>query len=347
MPLQPSNRALILTSRPKERCSMENFKLIDIPLQPLKAGEIRIQTAYLSVDPTNRIWMSELPGYMPPVALGEIMRAVGLGRVIESNPTDFKVGDYASGLLGWQEVVTIQASHVNKIDPIEGVPLSLSLPLFLGPLGLTGLTAYFGLKHIGKPKPGETVVVSAAAGAVGSIAAQLARIAGARVVGIAGSDEKCTWLKEVAGLDATINYRKANTPDSFHAALHAACPKGIDVYFENVGGETLEAVLSQINLGARIPLCGLISQYNEAGPVRGPGNFEQILMKRAVVQGFIILDFAAEFAAAVRELAPLVLSGKIKHQESIIKGGLEVMVDAVNMLFDGKNNGKLIVDLRN
>ena len=341
MPMQPRNRALILTSRPKERCSMENFTFIDIPQQPLKAGEIRVQTVYLSVDPTNRIWMSDLPGYMPPVALGEVMRAGGLGRVIESNSPDFKVGDYAGGLLGWQEVVTIQASHVNKIDPIEGVPLSL----FLGPLGLTGLTAYFGLKHIGKPKPGETVVVSAAAGAVGSIAAQLARIAGARVVGIAGSEEKCTWLKDVVGLDATINYRKANNPDSFRAALHAACPKGIDVYFENVGGETLEAVLSQINLGARIPLCGLISQYNAAAPTHGPRNFEQILMKRALVQGFIILDFAAEFAAAVQELAPLVLSGRIKHQESVIKGGLDVMVDAVNMLFDGKNNGKLLVDL--
>jgi hypothetical protein len=271
------------------------------------------------------------------------MRAGGLGRVIESNSPDFKIGDYAGGLLGWQEIVTIQASHVNRIDPIEGVPL----PLFLGPLGLTGLTAYFGLKHIGKPKPGETVVVSAAAGAVGSIAAQLARIAGARVVGIAGSEEKCTWLKDVAGLDATINYRKANNPDSFRAALQTACPKGIDVYFENVGGETLEAVLTLINLGARIPLCGLISQYNDAAPAHGPRNFEQILMKRALVQGFIILDYAAEFSAAVRELAPLVLSGKIKHQESIVKGGLDVMVDAVNMLFDGKNSGKLLVDLRN
>lgn len=337
-----SNRGLILKSRPKERCSLENFSLVDIPLEPLRSGEIRIETLYLSVDPTNRIWMSDMPGYMPPVALGEIMRALGLGRVVESASPAYKVGDYASGLLGWQEVVTVDAAHVNKVEPIEGVPLSL----FLGPLGMTGLTAYFGLKHIGKPKAGETVVVSAAAGAVGSIAAQLARQAGARVVGIAGSDEKCSWLKDVAGLDATINYRRADSYDALHAALQAACPRGIDVYFENVGGQTLEAVLSLINLGARIPLCGLISQYNDAAALHGPGNFEQILMKRALVQGFIILDFAAEFGAAARELAPLVLGGKIKYQESIVRGGLEIMVDAVNMLFDGKNSGKLLVELR-
>jgi NADPH-dependent curcumin reductase CurA len=333
-----TSRALLLKSRPQGMVSMNNFELREQPLKPPSEGEVTVETLYLSVDPTNRIWMSDLPAYMPPVALGEVMRAIGLGRVIASSAAGWQPGDIVTGLLGWQDVQTTNPAQLNKVPVMPDAPLSL----YLGPLGMTGLTAWFGMRHIGKPRPGQTVVVSAAAGAVGSIAGQLARLSGSRVVGIAGSDDKCQWLKSVAGFDDTINYRNLG-PKELAQALDATCPQGIDVYFENVGGMTLEAVLPRLNIGARIPLCGLISQYNATEPARGPLGFEQLLMKRVLLQGFIIMDYADQFGAALQELAPMVLSGSIRFQETIVEGGLDKMVDAVNMLFAGENSGKLVV----
>lgn len=336
--LPTHGKALVLSSRPTGRVTTEHFAWRDIEVPPLQTGQVLVETLYLSVDPTNRIWMSDRPGYMPPVPLGEVMRAGGLGRVVASKTPFLRPGQLVAGLLGWQDIQVAQAATLSPINPLPDVPLSL----YLGPLGLTGLTAWFGMQHIGAPKAGETVVVSAAAGAVGSVAGQLARIAGARVVGLAGSKDKCEWLTQHAGFNAALNYHDY-TAAELSAALRETCPKGIDVYFENVGGVILEAVLPLLNNGARIPLCGLIAHYNDNEPVTGPRGFEQLLMKRVKMQGFIILDYAAEFAAALEQLAPLVVSGQIRYQETILDGGLGKMVDAVNMLFDGQNRGKLCV----
>ncbi len=334
------SRSLVLKSRPKGRVVNGDFAWQEQDLPALGAGEVLVETLYLSVDPTNRIWMSDQPAYLPPVALGSVMRAAGLGRVLASSHPGMAPGDLVAGLLGWQDFLVSPGVALSRVQAQPGVPLSL----YLGALGMTGLTAWVGMNDIGKPRAGETVVVSAAAGAVGSIAGQLARLAGARVVGLAGSPDKCAWLKSVAGFDEAIDYHQHKGP-ALGEALHKACPKGIDVYFENVGGSTLEAILPLLNNGARIPLCGLISQYNEREPVRGPLGFEQLLMKRVMLQGFIILDFAPRFGEALAQLAPLVLGGKIQFQETILKGGLERMVEAVNMLFDGKNQGKLLVQI--
>lgn len=331
------NKKLLLKSRPSGRCSFADFEMQEsaIGSADLREGEVLVAVEAYSIDPTNRIWMSDLPAYMPPVALGEVMRAIGVGRIVASRAEGYQEGDLVSGLLGWQTYAQVPAVGLNKLTLPPTIPSTLAL----GPLGMTGLTAWFGLKKIGKVQPGETVVVSAAAGAVGSVACQLAKLAGARVVGTAGSDEKCEWLLKEAGIDACINYKK--NPDLL-AALREACPKGIDVYFENVGGQTLEAVLELVNQGARIPLCGLISQYNETGPVSGPRNFSQILMKRVHLEGFIILDYVNEYAEAIAELAELVAQGKLKYQETVVEG-FENLPAAVNMLFDGANQGKLIV----
>lgn len=339
--LGKSSRALVLASRPSGRVTMGNFSWRESRLSPPQEGEVVVETLYLSVDPTNRIWMSDRPAYMPPVAIGEVMRAAGLGRILESRSPSLAKGDIVVGLLGWQDVQVSNGSALQRLDLIPDVPLSL----YLGPLGMTGLTAWFGMNEIGHPGRGDTVVVSAAAGAVGSIAGQLARLAGARVVGIAGADDKCAWLRGTAGFDEAINYRN-HTPETLAQALDAACPRGIDVYFENVGGWILEAVLPRLNKGARIPLCGLISQYNETEAVHGPLGFEQILMKSVTLRGFIVTDFMGQFREALSQLAPLVLGGKIRYQETVLEGGLTRMVDAVNMLFDGRNQGKLLVRIQ-
>ncbi|SMF60136.1 NADP-dependent oxidoreductase [Pseudobacteriovorax antillogorgiicola] len=328
------NKHFKLARRPEGMAKQDDFEMAEAPVPELKDGEFLIQTDYISLDPTNRIWMADIDQYMPPVQVGEVMRAGGVGTVIESKHSGFEKGDIVSGIIGWQTHAVSNGDFVQKVPPLGNVPKSA----LLGPLGMTGTTAYFGLLDIGKPKEGETIVVSAAAGAVGTVVCQIAKIKGMRVVGIAGTDEKCKMLEDELGVDGTINYKK----DDVAGKLDELCPDGIDVYFENVGGEILDAVLPRMNLFSRIPLCGLISSYNAEKPVPGPYNFSQLLMKRVTLQGFIILDYQERMGEAVKELGQWMIEGKIKHKETVVEG-FEKLPEALNMLFTGDNVGKLMV----
>ena len=330
------NRQWRLARRPVGTIETNDLEWREAPLPSLGQGDVRVRHIYLSLDPTNRIWMSDMVQYMPPVAIGEVMRGGTLGVVEESLDPSLNPGDIVSGLGGWQDYFVGPAQYLRKTTPPAGVPLTALMSIF----GTTGLTAYFGLLDIGRPEQGETVVVSAAAGAVGSIVGQIAKIKGCRVIGIAGSDEKCAWITDELGFDGAINYRTENVQDR----LSALCPDGIDVDFENVGGEILDTVLTQINLNARIVICGLISSYNATEPVPGPYHFANILMKRAIVQGFIILDFVSRFPEGVAALAQWLAEGRLKYEVDIV-GGLENAPTAVNRLFTGGHTGKLLVQV--
>jgi NADPH-dependent curcumin reductase len=331
------NRQLRLASRPVGDIKESDFEYREEPIPSPKEGEVLVRSIYLSLDPTNRLWMSDMEQYMPPVEIGEVMRGGIIGVVEESKNQNFKQGDLVSGMLGWQDYAIAEGNSGFSLTRLPE-PLPCPLTAFMGPLGATGCTAYFGLLDIGQPKVGETVVVSAAAGAVGSIVGQIAKIKGCRVVGITGSDEKCRWLVEELGFDAAINYKTVD----LESALAQACPKGIDVYFDNVGGSILDAVLTKINLHARIPLCGLISTYNTTKPVPGPYNYSKILMKRVRVQGFIILDYIPRWSEAISDLGQWLNQGKIKYALEVIEG-LENAPTAILKLFDGNKKGKLVV----
>jgi len=331
------NRQLRLASRPVGDIKESDFDYREEPIPNPKEGEVLVRSIYLSLDPSNRIWMSDMEQYMPPVEIGEVMRGVIIGVVEESKNQNFKQGDLVSGVLGWQDYAIAEGNSGFSLTRLPD-PLPCPLTAFIGPLGFTGGTAYFGLLDIGQPKVGETVVVSAAAGAVGSIVGQIAKIKGCRVVGITGSDEKCRWLVEELGFDAAINYKTVD----LESAIAQACPNGIDVYFDNVGGSILDAVLTNINLHARIPLCGLISTYNATEPVPGPYNYSNILMKRVRVQGFIILDYIPRWSEAISDLGQWLNQGKIKHALEVIEG-LENAPKAILKLFDGNKKGKLVV----
>lgn len=331
------NRQLRLADRPVGDIKESDFEYREESIPSPKEGEVLVRSIYLSLDPTNRIWMSDMEQYMPPVEIGEVMRGVIIGVVEESKNQNFKQGDLVSGVLGWQDYVIAEGNSGFSLTRLPD-PLPCPLTAFMGPLGLTGCTAYFGLLDIGQIKVGETVVVSAAAGAVGSIVGQIAKIKGCRVVGITGSNEKCRWLVEELGFDAAINYKTVD----LESAIAQACPDGIDVYFDNVGGFILDAVLTKINLYARIPLCGLISTYNATEPVPGPYNYSKILMKRVRVQGFIILDYIPRWSEAISDLGQWLNQGKIKYALEVIEG-LENAPKAILKLFDGNKKGKLIV----
>jgi NADPH-dependent curcumin reductase CurA len=332
-----TNRTLRLRQRPEGRIDETTFELVEEPVPEIGEGEALIRTLYLSIDPTNRAWIGETPTYLPPVGIGEVMRAGGVGRVIASNTDKFAEGDLVNGLTGWQDYVV--ASEKDGI-PFLRIPKELNVPpeMILGVLGMTGLTAWYGVEQIGKPKEGETFFVSAAAGAVGSVAGQIAKIHGARVVGSAGSKAKCDWLVEELGFDAAVNRKD----DDWRAQLKRACPNGIDVDFENVGGEMMEAVFAMLNLHARVVLCGLISSYNDSEPPPGPRSFGNLLVNRVLLQGFIIIDFLPHSQQAAMQLAQWAMEGKLKDEHTIVEG-LEKAPDAVNMLFDGDNMGKLMV----
>lgn len=278
--------------------------------------------------------MNPVDTYLPMLPLGAVMRGIALGVIEESRNPGFQKGDVVQGLSGWQDYYTGDAAGFTKLPRVPGVPLTA----FFGAMGHIGFTAYFGMLDIGQPKPGETLVVSAAAGAVGSIAGQIGKIKGCRVVGIAGSDDKCEWIVKDLGFDSAINYRKENVRD----ALGAHCPKGIDIDFENVGGEIMEAVFDHLNLKARVALCGLISQYNESEAIRGPANFGLLLTKRVHLEGFIVLDYAARFPEAAMQIVPWLMSGKLKYRIDMVEG-LRQAPTALNRLFDGANTGKLLV----
>ncbi|MCF3946150.1 NADP-dependent oxidoreductase [Acidiphilium sp. AL] len=330
---QSENRQFRLARRPAGMVKREDFEFRTDRPRPPESGEIMVGVEYLSLDPAMRGWMNEGKSYIPPVRLGEVMRALGLGTVIESKAPGFAPGDTVSGQLGVQSVATVAAKDCFKVDP------SLApKPLFLSALGMTGMTAYFGLLAVGEPKPGETVVVSGAAGAVGALVGQIARIKGCRAVGIAGGAAKCRYLVDELGFDTAIDYKSEAVP----AKLREHCPKGIDVYFDNVGGQILDDCLAQINLRARVVICGAISQYNNTTPVKGPANYLSLLVNRARMQGMIVFDYADRYAEAARDIAGWMREGKLRSREDIADG-IETFPETLLKLFTGENFGKLIL----
>jgi NADPH-dependent curcumin reductase CurA len=331
------NRRIRLRSRPEGRIDGSTFELVQEEVPEPAAGQALVRNLYLSIDPTNRVWIRDEPSYLPPVAIGEVMRSGGVGRVVSSSNEGFAEGDLVTGLLGWQDYALVGEGQSTLAMPL---PREIDAPLesLVGLLGITGLTAYFGIEDIGQPKAGETVVVSAAAGAVGSVAGQLAKMRGARVVGIAGGADKCSWILEELGFDAAVDRH-----DERWRELHAeACPDGVDVDYENVGGEIMDTVFGMLNLNARVVLCGLISQYNATDPQPGPTNFPRLVSHRVRVQGFIVIDYLPQYPEATAKLGQWAAEGKVKHRDTVVEG-LEKAPEAVNMLFEGENLGKLMV----
>lgn len=329
-----TNRQLRLQSRPKGLLAPGDLELVERPVPELEEGQALAKVKYLSIDPTMRVWMA-MDSYLPAVAIGEVMRAGGLAEVLESKHPQFKKGDKVFGLAGFQEYTIIEAQSKIAFQKIPSIPF-VSETAFLGVLGMTGLTAYFGMMEIGKPKRGETLVVSAAAGATGSVAGQIGKIHGCRVVGIAGTDEKCAWLRDDLGFDAAINYRHGDWKEK----LAAATPNGVDIDYENVGGEIMGEVLNRMNLHGRVVLCGLISGYTKE--TAEPFNLGVLIVKRLKVEGFLILDYMSRFTEAAMELGKWKMMGKMKDRETVVEG-LEKAPEAINMLFTGGNIGKLIV----
>lgn len=331
-----TNKQWLLKSRPEGLFKTTDFQWQESPLpKKLKKGQVLTRVVYLSMDPTYRGWAAG-DTYVAAVPLDTVMRGICIGVVEASRNDRFSKGDVVQGMMGWQTHYVSDGSDLAVLPSTPGIPLDAHFGLF----GHIGLTAYFGLIDIAQPQKGETIVVSGAAGAVGSLVAQLGKIQGCRVVGIAGSDEKCDYLVDELGIDSAINYKTENVAE----ALQMTCPKGIDVYFDNVGGTISDAVLGQINIGARITLCGLIAQYNATEPVPGPYNYANILIKRARVQGMIVFDFLDRALEAIMPMAGWYGEGKLKYRTHIIDG-LENAPEAVNMLFSGENNGKLIVQV--
>jgi len=328
-----TNRQFLLAKRPVGAATRETFTYRQVPVGEPAAGQILVKNEYLSLDPAMRGWMNEGKSYIAPVGIGEVMRALGVGQVIASNNPGFAVGDYVNGALGVQDYFLGEPRGFYKVDP-KLAPL----PRYLSALGMTGMTAYFALLDVGAPKAGETVVLSGAAGAVGSIAGQIAKIKGCRVVGIAGGADKCKFLIDELGFDGVIDYKN----EDVHAGLKRECPKGVDVYFDNVGGDILDAVLSRLNLKARVVICGAISQYNNTEAVKGPANYLSLLVNRARMEGFVVMDYAAQFVAAGQEMAGWMAKGQLKSKEDIVEG-LETFPETLTKLFSGENFGKLVL----
>jgi len=328
------NKQWRLVARPIGLIKESDFEWREEPVPSLGDGDVLVRNIYLSLDPTNRGWVRDVKSYSPPVAIGEVMRVLAIGVVEQSRNAAFQLGDIVQGLLGWQEYALTNGADITQLPKTSSLPLTAYLGLF----GIAGPTAYFGLLDIGTPKRGETLVVSAAAGAVGSLVGQIGKIKGCRVVGIAGSDEKCRWITEELGFDAAINYKT----ESVRERLQTLCPDGIDVYFDNVGGEILDDVLSLINVRARVVICGLISLYNAVDPAPGPYNFRSILHRRARIEGFIIFDYKDRFQEAIEQLERWLTEGQLLYRVDIIDG-LENAPRAINSLFDGSNKGKLII----
>jgi NADPH-dependent curcumin reductase CurA len=331
--MKPINHQYRLAARPAGMPKRSDWAYTEEPVREPGDGELLVKVLLISLDPAMRIWMNEGRSYIAPVGLGEVMRALALGRVIASENPAFTVGDYVSGAWGVQEYAVSNGQGITKVDP-RLVPL----PVYLSALGMPGLTAYFGLLDVGQPKAGETVVVSSAAGAVGAVVGQIAKIKSCRVVGIAGGPEKCRYIGEELGFDAAIDYKKADVAQ----ALREHCPKGVDVYFDNVGGDILDAVLTQLARGARIALCGAISQYNNTTPVKGPANYLSLLVHHARMTGFIVTDFADRYGQAIHEMGGWMAAGKLKSREDVVEG-LETFPDTLLKLFKGENFGKLVL----
>ena len=327
------NRQFRLISRPVGMVKRSDFEFITVPAGEPGAGEVLVRVLYLSLDPAMRGWMNEGKSYIAPVGLGEVMRAGGVGRVVKSNDPTLAAGDLVVGITGIQDYVVSKAAGLRKIDP-QVAPL----PRYLGALGMTGLTAYFGLLDIGQPKEGETVVVSAAAGAVGAVVGQIAKIKGCRVIGIAGGAAKCSYIVDELGFDAAVDYKN----EDVRKALARHCPKGIDIYFDNVGGEILETALSLLARRARVIICGAISQYNSTTGMVGPRNYMSLLVNHALMEGFVVFDYAERYAEGMKALAGWTIEGKLKAREDVVDG-LDTFPDTLLKLFRGENFGKLVI----
>ena len=330
-----NNTRVLLASRPVGLPTRDNWTIETVPVAEPGEGEFLAEVLYLSLDPAMRGWIKEGKSYIDPVGIGDVMRAGGVGRVIESNNPSFAVGDHVLGISGVQSHWLSNGKGVRKVDPAMA-----PLPKFLGVLGMPGMTAYFGILDVGAIEEGEVVLVSGAAGAVGSLVGQIAKIKGCRVVGIAGGREKCDYLTGELGFDAAIDYKS----EPLYPAIKAACPKGIDVYFDNVGGETLDAALAFLRFRGRVALCGAISQYNSTEPVRGPQNYLSLLINRGRMEGFIVFDFEKEFGRFFRDMGQWLAEGRLQSREHIVKG-IETFPDTLLMLFDGRNQGKLVIEV--
>lgn len=331
-----TNTQCRLAARPVGLPEPTDWDIVREPAPEPKEGEFRVELEYLSIDPAMRAWMNAGRSYVPAVEVGEVMRALGIGRVIDSRHPDFQVGEHVSGLFGVQRFAVSDGSGVNRVDTRLA-----PAPVHLGVLGISGLTAYFGLLDVGRPEAGQTVVVSGAAGSVGSLVGQIARIKGCRAIGIAGGEEKCRWLVEELGFDAAIDYKQGDT----RAHLREHAPDGIDVFFDNVGGEVLEAALARLARGARVVISGSISQYNAAEAPRGPANYMQLLVARASMTGFVIFDYEARYGEGLAQLAQWLRDGKLRSHEDLARGDIEHFPDMLLRLFRGENRGKLLLDL--
>jgi len=298
-------------------------------------GEFLVKVDHISLDPAMRGWLNDVRSYLPPVQIGEVMRAAVTGTVVESNHPDFAVGDAVTGNLGVTQYAVTDGEGVQKIDTSVAGPAT-----WLGALGMPGLTAYHGLHEVGEMKAGDTVVISAAAGAVGSVAGQLAKAKGCTVIGIAGGPEKCAWLKEI-GFDEAIDYKNENVLKR----LREVAPKGIDVYFDNVGGDILDAALANLRRGARVIICGAVSTYNDETLAPGPKRYMSLLVFRAKMQGFLVFDYPDKDAAAIAEMSDLISSGKLVARETVVEGGVEDFGRTLLGLFEGRNTGKLVLKI--
>ena len=330
------NRQVRLAARPMGLPKPSDWKFTEEAVRDPAEGELLVEVSHISLDPAMRGWMNDAKSYIRPVAIDEVMRAGGAGKVIASRHPDFKAGDLVAGSFGVQKYALSDGKGVRKVDT-RFAPLST----YLGALGMPGMTAYFGLLDIGKPKAGETVVVSGAAGAVGSVVGQIAKIKGCRTVGIAGGADKCAYLTGTLGFDAAIDYKG----EDVKAALKAHCPDGIHVYFDNVGGDILDAALSRLALHARIVICGAISQYNNTTPVKGPANYLSLLVNRASMTGMVVFDYADRYAEGAREMAQWIAAGKLVAKEDVVEGGIDAFPETLLKLFKGENFGKLVLAL--
>lgn len=331
------NKQLILEKRPIGMPDTDTWKLMNNPIPEPGDGEVLIENHYISLDPAMRGWMNDSKSYIPPVQLGEVMRAGTIGKVIKANNhPKYKAGDV---LTGWGGVQQYSITNGENYYPVD---TNLApMPTYIGTLGMPGMTAYFGILEVGKIKEGDVVLVSGAAGAVGSVAGQVAKIKGCRVIGIAGGPEKCKYLTEQLGFDGAIDYKN----EVVGKALKNHCPKGIDVYFDNVGGEILDAALGRLRMHARVVICGAISQYNNTTAIKGPSNYLSLLVNRATMQGMVVMDYAKDYRTAAQEMGGWMAQGKLKSREDIYEG-IENFHDTFQRLFTGKKNGKLVLKVK-
>jgi NADPH-dependent curcumin reductase CurA len=331
-----THRQIRLAARPQGECKPTDWEHADAPVAEPGVGEFAGVTKMISLDPAMRGWLDDRPSYVPPVGIGDVMRAGSIVEVTASNHPKFAVGDHVVGTFGVQEQVVSDGKGALKVDP-DAAPLAT----YLAALGMPGMTAYFGLLDVGALKDGETVLVSGAAGAVGSMVGQIAKVKGCRVIGIAGGPEKCALLTDELGFDAALDYRS----DGFKKALRDATPDGVDVYFDNVGGEILDLALTRLAPKARVVICGAISQYNSETRPQGPSNYMVLLVRRARMEGFVVFDYAKRYAEAAQAIAGWIADGRIQSQEHVVQGTIDDFPDTLQMLFRGENVGKLVLEL--